>query len=159
WNAGATVFMHNSARFDAKRTLELLSRCRVTTMCAPPTVWRMLILEDLRAHRVHLREVVSAGEPLNPEVIERVQQAWGITIRDGYGQTESTCMIGNAPGRKVMLGSMGRPMPGYAVSLLDADGNEADEGEISIHLRPRPIGLMAGYLDNAERTRELLEGD
>ena len=147
WNAGATIFVFNYARFDAKRVLDMLVAHRVTTLCAPPTVWRMLILEDLRAWRPTLREIVSAGEPLNPEVIERVREAWGITIRDGYGQTESTAMFGNAPGQMVKLGSMGKPLPGYRVALLDPDGNLGEDGEIGVELDPAPVGLMAGYLD------------
>jgi acetyl-CoA synthetase len=148
FNAGATVFVHNYARFHGQRMLDVLARHEITTMCAPPTVWRMLILEDLAAHPVKLREAISAGEPLNPEVIERVRSAWGITIRDGYGQTETTCQIGNPPGQPIKPGSMGRPMPGYRVALLDAEGREADEGEIALSLSPRPTGLMAGYLDD-----------
>jgi acetyl-CoA synthetase len=97
---------------------------------------------------VKLRELVGAGEPLNPEVIEQVRKAWGVVIRDGYGQTETTCQIGNSPGQPLKPGSMGRPLPGYRVALLDADGNEADEGEIALALSPRPTGLMAGYLDD-----------
>jgi acetyl-CoA synthetase len=119
----------------------------VTTLCAPPTVWRMLILEDLAAWRPALREIVGAGEPLNPEVIARVREAWGITIRDGYGQTETTAMFGNSPGQPVKVGSMGRPLPGYRVALLDPDGRLGDDGEIVVELDPPPVGLMAGYLD------------
>jgi acetyl-CoA synthetase len=147
WNAGATIFAFNYARFDAARVLDTLVEHGVTTLCAPPTVWRMLILEDLRAWRPALREVVGAGEPLNPEVIERVRDAWGITIRDGYGQTETTAMFGNTPGQIVKPGSMGRPLPGYRVALLDADGGLGDDGEIVVELDPAPVGLMAGYLD------------
>ncbi len=149
FNAGATVFIHNYARFQASRTLEVLERHRITTMCAPPTVWRMLILEDLSKRKIFLREALSAGEPLNPEVIERVQQAWGITIRDGYGQTETTCQVGNSPGQKLKPGSMGRPMPGYTVALVNDDGVAGDEGEICLPLGDRPAGLMAGYQDDA----------
>lgn len=159
WNAGATVFIYNQARFDAKKTLEVLVRCGVTTLCAPPTVWRLLILEDLAAFPVRLRELISAGEPLNPEVIEQVRSAWGLTIRDGYGQTETTCQIGNSPGQAVKLGSMGRPMPGYRIALTDHEGRECDDGEISIGLRPAPAGLMAGYADNPEANARLLAGD
>jgi acetyl-CoA synthetase len=104
----------------------------VTTLCAPPTAWRSLILEDLAKYPVQLRELVSAGEPLNPEVIERVKDAWGLTIREGYGQTESTAMLGNPPGQTVRHGSMGRPLPGYRISLIDPDGNPAKEGEVSV---------------------------
>jgi acetyl-CoA synthetase len=159
WNAGATVFIYNQARFNARQTLEALVRYGVTTLCAPPTVWRTLILEDLKAYPVKLRELIGAGEPLNPEVIEKVRSAWGITIRDGYGQTETTCQIGNTPGQAVKVGSMGKPMPGYCIALLDAEGNESSEGEIGISLNPAPLGLMNGYLDNPERNTELLGGD
>jgi acetyl-CoA synthetase len=158
WNAGAAIFIHNLPRFDARKTLDALVRYGVTTLCAPPTVWRLLILEDLAMYRVALREVVSAGEPLNPEVIERVHAAWGLAIRDGYGQTETTALIGNSPGQPVRPGSMGRPLPGYEMTLRDADGRNADEGEVAVGLHPRPVGLMTGYLDNPARTAELLDG-
>ena len=159
WNAGATIFLYNLSRFDAKKTLDALVRYGVTTLCAPPTVWRMLILEDLKSYPVKLRELASAGEPLNPEVIERVQAAWNITVRDGYGQTETTAQLGNPPGQPVKIGSMGRPLPGFRINLLDvADDRPAEEGEVAISLEPRPVGLMTGYIDNPERTRELLGG-
>jgi acetyl-CoA synthetase len=159
WNAGATIFLYNLARFDAKKTLDALVRYGVTTLCAPPTVWRMLILEELKSYPVKLRELASAGEPLNPEVIERVQAAWNITVRDGYGQTETTALLGNPPGQPVKIGSMGRPLPGFRIELLDvADDRPAEEGEVAISLKPRPVGLMTGYVDNPERTRELLGG-
>ncbi|MCC7041796.1 MAG: AMP-binding protein [Burkholderiales bacterium] len=154
WNAGACVFIYNSARFDAKGLLAAAARCGVTTLCAPPTVWRLLIQEDLAAYRdrLALRELASAGEPLNPEVIEQVRVAWGIVIRDGYGQTETTALLGNPPGLPLKPGSMGRALPGYRVVLLDPDGVPADEGEVCLELDPRPIGLMAGYEDSAEAT-------
>ena len=151
WNAGACVFIYNYARFDAKAMLAVLERCRVTTLCAPPTVWRMLIQEDLAAFRGRLanRELIGAGEPLNPEIIHRVHEAWGITVRDGFGQTETTAVIGNSVGQPVKPGAMGRPLPGYDVVLLDAEGGPADEGEVSIRLDPRPAGLMDGYSGDA----------
>lgn len=145
WNAGAGIFMLNQPRFHAPALLDALARYRVTTFCAPPTVWRMLIQEDLKARKVSLREVVSAGEPLNPEVIEQVRAAWGLTIRDGYGQTETTLQIGNFPGQALKPGAMGRPAPGYRVRLLDEAGVEQDEGEIALALDPPPLGLMQGY--------------
>jgi acetyl-CoA synthetase len=146
FNAGATVFVHDRARFSARATLEAMARHEITTVCAPPTVWRMLILEDLTRHAVKVREALSAGEPLNPEVVERVRAAWGVTIRDGYGQTETTAQIGNSPGQPLRPGSMGRPLPGWRIALLDEEGNASGgEGEISISLDPRPAGLMAGY--------------
>ena len=159
WNAGACIFVYTSARFDSKKVLNALVQYEVTTLCAPPTVWRMLILEDLKAYPVKLRELISAGEPLNPEVIEQVRAAWNTTIRDGYGQTETTAQIGNSPGQEVKLGSMGRPLPGYQVALLEADDHESSAGEISLRLKPRPMGVMAGYADSPERTAEALGGD
>ena len=133
----------------------------VTTLCAPPTVWRMLVLEELGDRPAHLRELASAGEPLNPEVIETVRAAWDLTIRDGYGQTETTAQVGNPPGFPVRPGSMGKPLPGYDVVLLDGDGREADEGEVALCLAPphtRPAGLMAGYLDDEGRTSAVMAG-
>jgi len=156
WNAGATVFIYNYARFNAKQTLDVIVRCGVTSLCAPPTVWRMLIQEDLATYPVKIRELVGAGEPLNPEVIEQVKKAWGITIRDGYGQTETTCQIGNSPGQPVKPGSMGRPMPGYQVALLGDDDGPVKEGEICLALDPRPLGLMTGYKDDPAKTTHLM---
>jgi acetyl-CoA synthetase len=158
WNAGATIFVLNQARFDAKFTLDTLVRCGVTSLCAPPTVWRVLILEDLAKWPVKLNEVIGAGEPLNPEVIERVRAGWGLTLRDGYGQTESTCMVGNPPGLAVRAGSMGQPMPGYGMVLLDGDDKECDEGELAVKLQPAPTGLMAGYAGDTEKTQAALGG-
>ncbi|EGP07944.1 acetyl-coenzyme A synthetase [Bradyrhizobiaceae bacterium SG-6C] len=146
WNAGATIFIVNQPRFDAKNLLATVARCGVTTLCAPPTVWRLFIQEKLADYKVSVREVCGAGEPLNPEVIDQVKAAWGLTIRDGYGQTETTALAGNSPGQVVKVGSMGRPMPGYAVRVADADGNPAKEGEVRLLLgTDRPAGLMLGY--------------
>jgi acetyl-CoA synthetase len=159
WNASASIFVPGAARFDPAGTLALLASQRVTTLCAPPTVWRMLVLEDLKKDPMALREVVGAGEPLNPEVIAKVQEAWGLTIRDGYGQTETTCQIANSPGQPVRPGSMGRPLPGYDIALLDEDGRPAKEGEIAVHLEPRPAPMMAGYDGDPERNAAVLGGD
>jgi acetyl-CoA synthetase len=145
WTAQATIFIVNQVRFNARGLLDTMVRCGVTTFCAPPTVWRMLIQEDIAAWPVKLKEVIGAGEPLNPEVIERVQKAWGLTIRDGYGQTETSALVGNSPGQKVKAGSMGRPLPGFRVALLDSEGEARNEGEICLKLEPRPTGLMEGY--------------
>jgi acetyl-CoA synthetase len=156
WNAEATVVAYQFERFSAAALLDQLVRSRVTTFCAAPTVWRMLIQEDLRRWRVLLREAVSAGEPLNPEVVEQVRAAWGISIRDGFGQTETTAQIGNPPGRLLKPGSMGQPLPGYDIALVAADGTVGDEGEICIALNRRPVGLMTGYLDDPEKTAEVM---
>ena len=156
WNAGACILALDK-RFDARATLDDLVAHEVTSFCAPPTVWRQLVQLDLAQWRPPLREINSAGEPLNPEVIERVRRAWGLTLRDSYGQTETTMMIGNAVGQKIVAGSMGRPLPGYRVALLDADGLEADEGEIAIPLNSRPLGLMRGYQED-DGTLRPIEG-
>lgn len=148
WNAEATVFVLNQARFNARNLLDTLTRCGVTTFCAPPTVWRMLVTEKLSDWKVQLREAASAGEPLNPEVIEQVKRSWGLTIRDGYGQTETTAQVGNSPGQKLKIGAMGRPMPGFRVRLLDPGGKDGVEGELCLPLDPPPVGLMAGYQDD-----------
>jgi len=158
WNAEATVFIFNYERFNAKAVLETLVAHQVTTLCAPPTVWRMLIQQPLGDYKVALREVLSAGEPLNAEVIEQVHKAWGLRIRDGYGQTETTAQIGNSPGQVIKPGSMGRPMPGYDVVLLDLDGRESDEGEICLRLEDRPIGLTDGYADDDAKTSDAMRG-
>jgi len=152
WNAQSTVLAYQYDRFDPIALLNVIERCGVTVFCAPPTVWRMLIQQDLKGWRPSLREAVSAGEPLNPEVIAAVRDAWGVTIRDGYGQTETTAQIGNAPGLPLKPGSMGWPLPGYRIELIDADGRAGDEGEICIDLSHRPVGLMQQYLDDPERT-------
>ncbi len=156
WNAGATVFVFNFERFSSRAVLDTLVRCGVTSLCAPPTAWRMLIKEDLAAWKPAIRELVGAGEPLNPEVIEQVERAWGIRIRDGFGQTESSCQIGNSPGQPIKPGSMGRPLPGYRIALLDLDDRPAAEGEISVELAANPIGLMVGYEGNEDKTVEVM---
>lgn len=142
WSAGACIFSLHHSRFHATKTLGAVERCGVTTLCAPPTVWRMLVLHDLSAYSMKLRELASAGEPLNPEVIQKVRAAWGVTIRDGYGQTETTAQIGNPPGQAVKIGSMGRPLPGYGVVLLNEDDKECDDGEIALPRGPQSLGLM-----------------
>ncbi|MEU9629113.1 AMP-binding protein [Streptomyces luteogriseus] len=160
WNAEATVFLHNYTRFDATRLMTEMDRAGVTTFCAPPTVWRMLIQADLTQLRTPPREVVAAGEPLNPEVIEQVRRAWHVTIRDGFGQTETAVQVANSPGQPLKTGSMGRPSPGYRVELLDpvSGAPGATEGEIALDLSERPVGLMTGYHGDADRTTEAMAG-
>jgi acetyl-CoA synthetase len=146
WIAESTILVYNYTRFDASRFLMMLRQAGVTSMCAPPTVWRMLIQAKLGTKPPLLREAVGAGEPLNPEVIDHVQRHWGLTIRDGFGQTETTALIGNTPGSPVKPGSMGRPLPGVGVEIVDpVSGQPASEGEICLRLDPRPVNLMAGY--------------
>ena len=161
WIAGATVCLFNYERFDARALLDVVRDVKVTTFCAPPTVWRMIVQQDLASWSMSLREVVSAGEPLNPEVIEQVQHAWGLTIRDGFGQTETTLQVGNSPGQPIHLGSMGRPMPGFHITLVDpVTGEVADEGEICVECEPeRPVGLMVGYQGDHERNSDAFAGN
>ena len=166
WNAEATILVVNQGRFDARRLLETMASAGATTFCAPPTVYRMLIQQDLAAwrDRLSLREMVGAGEPLNPEVIAQVQDGLGLTVRDGFGQTETTLQVGNAPGQEVVPGSMGRVMPGYDVVLLDpATGEERTgpgaEGELCLRLSGpggRPVGLMVGYRGDPERDADAM---
>ncbi|MEU2924451.1 AMP-binding protein [Streptomyces sp. NPDC007251] len=160
WNAEATVFLFNYTRFDAARLMAEMDRVGVTTFCAPPTVWRMLIQADLGQLRTRPREVVAAGEPLNPEVIEQVRRAWGVTIRDGFGQTETAVQVSNSPGQPLKTGSMGRPSPGYRVELLDpvSGAPGAAEGEIALDLAERPVGLMTGYHGDPDRTAQAMAG-
>jgi len=164
WNAEATILVVNQPRFDAAALLQTMAQESVTTFCAPPTVYRMLIQQDLAPwrERLSLREMVGAGEPLNPEVIQQVQDGLGVTIRDGFGQTETTAQVGNSPGQEVVPGSMGRTLPGYDVVLLDpATGEErlsdGAEGELCLRLSGvygRPVGLMVGYRGDTEKTAE-----
>ena len=156
WNAQACVMVYNYQRFQARALLDVLQTRPVATLCAPPTVYRLLMQEDLSRTKVHLRELIGAGEPMNPEVIARFQEAWGITLRDGFGQTETTCQIGNTPGQPLKPGSMGRPLPGYRVNLLDVDDQPEQEGEISLDLAVGPTGLMIGYADDPERTIDVM---
>ncbi|PPG84642.1 AMP-binding protein [Rathayibacter sp. AY1H2] len=153
WNAEATVFVYNYSRFSPTALHEQLDRAEVTTFCAPPTVWRMLIQSALGAKPRALTEILSAGEPLNPEVIATVEREWGLTIRDGYGQTETTAIIANPPGAPVVPGAMGRALPGVAIALVDPlTGEPASTGEICLDLSVEPVNLMSGYLGDEDRT-------
>jgi acetyl-CoA synthetase len=158
WLAESTVFVYNYARFDATRMLDTLRTERVTSFCAPPTVWRMLIQADLSGGPGALTEAISAGEPLNPEVIGQVRKHWGLTIRDGYGQTEMTAVVANPPGQPTRDGSMGRPLPGSRVVLIDPISRQEtdDEGEVCIDLRDRPVNVMTGYVADPLRTAETM---
>jgi acetyl-CoA synthetase len=160
WIAGATALILGHERFSAAALLDAIPACGVTSLCAPPTVWRMLVQADLASADVRsLRECVGAGEPLNPEVIEQVRRAWNITVRDGYGQTETTAQIGNPPGQPVRIGSMGRELPGYEITLVDPlTGEPAEEGEICLDLARRPLGLMTGYRGDPERAADAMRG-
>ncbi|MBE3556628.1 MAG: AMP-binding protein [Firmicutes bacterium] len=164
WTIGAAVFVQHAARFSSKETLQLLATYPITTFCGAPTNYRMLIQEDLSQYRFpHLRHCVAAGEPLNPEVINVWKEATGLTIRDGFGQTETVLVCGNLPCFEVKPGSMGKPMPGFVVSTIDEEGRElppGQEGDIAIRVRPqRPVGLFKAYWKEPERTAACYRGD
>ena len=162
WNAEATVFLYNYSRFDPAALLEVLRQERVTTFCAPPTVWRMLINAELGDRPPALRELIGAGEPLNPEVIAQVESHWGLQIRDGFGQTETTAQIGNTPGSPIKPGSMGRPLPGVPTVLVDPSNDRivegVGEGEICLELAEKPVPLMTGYQGDPERNADAMAG-
>ncbi|THD46492.1 MAG: AMP-dependent synthetase, partial [Bradyrhizobium sp.] len=157
WNAGACAAAF-AGRFNPLATIETLATHPITSFCAPPTVWRQLVQCNLGRRPMALREICSSGEPLNPEVIETVRRAWGLTLRDSYGQTETTMMVANPPGEKLVVGAMGRPLPGYRIALLDGEGLEADLGEVALRLASRPLGLTPGYLDD-EGALQPIEGE
>ncbi|WP_037607451.1 AMP-binding protein [Streptacidiphilus rugosus] len=168
WNAGAEILVVNQPRFSARPLLDAMVRHAVTSFCAPPTVWRMLVLEDLAQWKPPIRELVGAGEPLNPEIIERVRAAWDVTLRDGFGQTETTAQVGNPPGLTVKPGSMGVPLPGYEVALVEpvtgvVVTEPGAEGELCLPLTgttpdSAPLGLMTGYQQDPERQAEATAG-
>jgi acetyl-CoA synthetase len=155
WAAEATIFIYNYGKFDPAAVIGQLEAEQVTTFCAPPTVWRMMITADLGRRPSALREAVSAGEPLNPEVITQIQDRWGVAVRDGYGQTETTALVGNPPGLSLRPGSMGRMLPGVPVALVDPLTKQPvtgpGEGEVCLDLAARPVNLMVGYVDDPER--------
>jgi acyl-coenzyme A synthetase/AMP-(fatty) acid ligase len=164
WNQGAAVFAHHTQGFSPKRTLDLLEAFPITTFCGAPTIYRMFVLEDLSARRFGaLRHCVGAGEPLNPEVIETWRRATGLTIRDGYGQTESVILCGNFPGLEPRFGSMGKPSPGIDLAVIDEAGNAVPpgaEGDVAVRVMPqRPPGLFREYKGNPEKTAACFRGD
>ncbi|MBM6406086.1 AMP-binding protein [Phycicoccus sp. CSK15P-2] len=147
WTAEATVLALSDPRFDAGRVAAVVEAGEVSTMCAPPTVWRAVSRLPRSGTAAGLREAVSAGEPLDTATAELVRERWGVTVRQGYGQTEIPGLSAHSPGLAA-VGSIGRPLPGYRLCLLDEDGAERpDEGELALDLTGRPPGLMAGYLD------------
>jgi acyl-coenzyme A synthetase/AMP-(fatty) acid ligase len=163
WMNGATTFMYNG-RFEPRRELELLARYRITTFCAPPTEYRMLIKEDLARYQFpSLRHCTGAGEPLNPEVIEVWRERFGLTIHDGYGQTETILLAANLPGMDVKPGSMGLPFPGHDVRVIDENLDETRDGEIgeiALHVKPeRPPSLFREYWKNPDETAAVFRGD
>ena len=169
WLMGAAMFIQDArGKFNALETLEMLHKYPITTLCAPPTVYRMLVLDEplayLKANPPRaLRHCVGAGEPLNPEVIKVWQEATGMTIRDGYGQTETVLLCGNFPPLVVKPGSMGKPCPGFDVSVIDHDGSELPankEGDIAVRIKPqRPTWMFQEYWRNPEASAACVRGD
>ena len=164
WNCGATLFVHHSSGFSAEHTLHLLEAYPITTLCGAPTIYRMLVLEDLNKYRfASLRHCVGAGEPLNPEVIEVWKRATGLVIRDGFGQTETVILCGNFRGIEPRYGSMGMPAPGIDLQIIDQHGevlNNGEEGDIAVRVSPqRPLGLFQEYKGDPDRTAAAFRGD
>ncbi len=165
WMVGAAIFVDNlTGKFDPKQFLHILSTYPITSVCAPPTVYRLVVKEDLNQWSFpHLRSAVSAGEPLNPEVIQLFKQATKLDIRDGYGQTETVLLVGNSPGHRLKFGSMGQPAPEFDMAVIDHDGvplPAGQEGDIAIKVRPsRPPGLFQGYVNDETGTQKRFVGD
>ncbi|WP_413513203.1 acyl-CoA synthetase [Myroides odoratus] len=164
WNVGATIFAyHTKARFNAQKTLSLIEKHKITTLCAPPTVLRFFIQENLASYQFSLRQCVAAGEPLNPEIIEEWREATGLYIRDGFGQTESTCLVANYPNAKLKYGSMGKPTFLYDIIIADDDGRELpinEEGNICIKTDTDKInGIFKEYMYDKERQKQVFRND
>jgi len=162
-NMGATIFCYRQRdRFVASEHLKAIQNHKITTLCAPPTALRLLIQEDLRSYDfANLRECVSAGEPLNPEVMEAWRSGTGLLLRDGYGQTESTCMVYNLPGDKIKFGSMGRPAFLYDIVIADEDGNEMplhEEGQIAVRMHEGKFnGIFKEYVGDPGKRAEVFK--
>jgi acetyl-CoA synthetase/medium-chain acyl-CoA synthetase len=165
WSQGAAIFIQDApGRFDPKDCLRTLERYQITTFCAPPTAYRLLVLEDLKSYDLReLRHCVGAGEPLNPEVIAAWREGTGHTIRDGYGQTETVLLVGNFPPLEVRPGSMGKPAPGFDIAVIDHEGRPVEpgqEGDIAVRVAPeRPVGLFKEYWNDPEATASRMIAD
>ncbi len=165
WQIGCAVMLHDAAaKFDADTHLRLIENCGITTFCAPPTVYRMLVQEDLSRYDLSsIRHSMAAGEPLNPEIIKIWKETTGTTIYDGFGQTESVNLIGNYPCLPIRFGSMGKPTPGFQIDLVDDDGKiipDGEEGNIAVRVKPEPpVGLLRTYWNNEEANTESFVGD
>jgi acetyl-CoA synthetase len=153
WNAEATIFIYKQERFNAKKLLDVMATHKVTTFCAPPTVWRLLAQEDLKAYKMNLREVLSTGETLNADTISTFHKAWGLFIRDGFGQTELPMVIGVSPNEESSFGTMGKALPGFRVRLLDAENKDTDAGEICIDVDDSAMKFIAGTSEGSQSYR------
>ena len=165
WSLGAAVMQHDArGRFDARMTLGMIERYGVTSFCAPPTAYRMMVLEDLRLYDFsNLRHCTGAGEPLNPEVMKQWEDGTGLQIYDGYGQTETVLLVGNFRCNEIKPGSMGKPVPGFVIDIVDDEGNkvpDGEEGQIAVKIKPvRPVGLFKEYWRNPEAMETSFYGD
>ena len=165
WTQGAAVLQHNAkGRFDAALTLRMIGEYGVTSFCAPPTAYRMLVLEDLTEYDLpELRHCTSAGEPLNPEVMKKWQDGTGLNIYDGYGQTETVLLVANYQCLPVRPGSMGKPVPGFQIGIVDDEGRllpPGEEGQIAVKVKPeRPLGLFREYWKDSEAMKRSFVGD
>tara|TARA_B100000745_G_scaffold261873_1_gene185840 strand:- start:326 stop:1984 length:1659 start_codon:yes stop_codon:yes gene_type:complete len=165
WSLGAAVMQHDArGRFDARMTLGMIERYGVTSFCAPPTAYRMMVLEDLSLYDFsNLRHCTGAGEPLNPEVMKQWEDGTGLQIYDGYGQTETVLLVGNFRCNEIKPGSMGKPVPGFVIDIVDDEGNkvpDGEEGQIAVKIKPvRPVGLFKEYWRNPEAMETSFYGD
>ena len=165
WNAGSAAFVYRQyGKPDADKILSQFAEHGITSFCGPPTIFRMVVQADLTKYRYDtLRSCVAAGEPLNPEVIDAWKRASGLTIRDGYGQTETVVLVANFPGIEVRPGSMGKPSPGFTVDVVDDEGDPlpaGKEGDIAVRVKPeRPVGLFKEYWNDPEATAGAFRGD
>lgn len=159
WNAESCVFVYKSEKLDAKALLAVLQKYPITSLSAPPAVWKRLAREKLEDYETHLSEAISAGDDFSQEVMDRFAEVWNLQIRQGYGQTETTALVGQSPGIPIKVGSLGRPLPGYEIFLVDRQGNINErEGELSLRLTHPPVGLMAGYRGNQLQSMEAMSG-
>ena len=161
WNAGATIFTFNYSAFDPDKTLDFIEKYKITSLCAPLSVWKLFVLRDFSKYNFNLKKIVSAGEPLNPEISKKVEELTGLQLREGYGQTETTGLIFTPKGMKVPEGSMGKVSPGYEIQILDEKLDEVkpgEDGQIAVAVYPvKPLGLLTGY-DDVEKNREIFKG-
>ncbi len=162
WNAGATAIIYNYQAFDPDKTLELIEKYKVTSLCAPLSVWKLFLVRDLKKYHFNLKKIVSAGEPLNPEITKKVKEFTGLQLREGYGQTETTALVFTPKGMEnVPEGAMGKTSPGYEVKILDDKLDEVEpgkDGQIAVATYPvKPMGLLLGY-DDPQKNKEIFKG-
>ncbi|MGQ9678701.1 MAG: acyl-CoA synthetase, partial [bacterium] len=161
WNAEATIFVYRYKRFVAQNVLSMMEKYRVTTMCAPLSVWKLFLVEDLSKYHFSFKQLVSAGEPLNPEILRQVKEKIGLDLREGYGQTESTLMIGNFIGERIKEGYLGKVAPGYNIVPINDElepVQKNEDGQLAVEIYPvKPLGLLYG-LNDPEKNAQVFKG-